>query len=197
MINLKNILTEADVFQDPNIDMDKVFMKGKDRNELTDEPTEEVEDLFQDLEKDIKRTDLEPKKVDEALGLTLAGVALSMPEIIKLIGKLVNLVKKIPGFKRLSGDKLIEIGDKYHHKITNAFAFILKKAGVKDPIKAEKFGNILHHVVIALLLIAGGISFKNLAAAGSIKGATLKAVLNAIKAKELRAFIVTTAAEIV
>jgi len=197
MIKLKNILTEADVFQDPNIDMDKVFMKGKDRNELTDEPTEEVEDLFQDLEKDIKRTDLEPKKVDEALGLTLAGVALSMPEIIKLIGKLVNLVKKIPGFKRLSGDKLIAIGDKYHHKITGAFEFIIKRVGVKDPTKAKKFANVLHHVVIATLLIAGGISFKNLAAAGSIKGATLKAVLNAIKAKELRAFIVSTAAEIV
>ena len=141
MINLKNILTEADVFQDPNIDMDKVFMKGKDRNELTDEPAEEVEDLFKDLEKDIKSTDLEPKKVDEALGLTLAGVALSLPEIIKLIGKLVNLVKKIPGFKRLSGDRLIAIGDKWHHKITGAFEFIIKKAGVKDSNKAKKYLN--------------------------------------------------------
>jgi len=196
MIKLKNILTEADVFQDPNVDMDKVFMKGKDRNELTDEPTEEVEDLFQDLEKDIKRTDLEPKKVDEALGLTLAGIALSMPEIIKLIGKLVNLVKKIPGFKRLSGDKLIELGDKYHKKIQGAFEFIIKKVGVKDPAKAKKFANILHHVVIAMLLIAGGISFKNLASAGSIKGATLKGALNAIKAKELRTFLIKSASAV-
>ena len=196
MIKLKHILTEADVFQDPNVDMDKVFMKGKDRNELTDEPAEEVEDLFKDLEKDIKSADLEPKKVDEALGLTLAGVALSLPEIIKLIGKLVNLVKKIPGFKRLSGDRLVEIGDKWHHKITRAFEFIIKKAGVKDSAKVKKWAGILHHVVIALLLVAGGISMTNLASTGSMKSATLKGALNAIKTKELRTFLIKTAAAV-
>ena len=138
MIKLKTILNEADV------DMGNVFMKGvgpggkPNPDQLTDEPEEAVEDLFQDFEKDIKHADLEPKKVDEALGLTLAGVALSMPEIIKLIGKLVNLMKKIPFLKKLSGDKLIEIGNKYHHKITGAFEFILKKAGVKDPAKSKK-----------------------------------------------------------
>ena len=97
MIKLKNILTEADVFNQSNTtepssgsDIDVAVMGALD-----------------DLEKDIKRTDLEPKKVNEALGLTLAGVALSLPEIIKLIGKLVNLLKKIPLLKNLSGDKLI------------------------------------------------------------------------------------------
>ena len=58
----------------------------------TDKPDNsnvDMDGLFTDLEKDIKAVDLEPKKVDEALGLTLAGVALSMPEIIKLVGKFV------------------------------------------------------------------------------------------------------------
>ena len=96
-------------------------------DQLTDEPEKEVGDALKDLEKDIKRTDLEPKKVDEALGLTLAGVALSMPAIISILGKFVNLLKKIPGLKSLSGDRLIAIGDKYHHKITSAFEFIMKK----------------------------------------------------------------------
>ena len=118
MIKLKHILKEAD------IDMGNVFMKGvgpggePNPDQLTDEPDKEVEDVLATFEKDIKRTDIEPKKVNEALGLTLAGVALSMPEIIKLIGKLINLLKKIPFLKKLSGDKLIAIGDKYHHKIT-------------------------------------------------------------------------------
>lgn len=197
MIKLKTILNEADV------DMGNVFMKGvgpggkPNPDQLTDEPEEAVEDLFQDFEKDIKHADLEPKKVDEALGLTLAGVALSMPEIIKLIGKLVNLMKKIPFLKKLSGDKLIEIGNKYHHKITGAFEFILKKAGVKDPAKSKKFANILHHVVIAMLLIAGSVSMSGLLTKGSIKSATLKGVINAIKAKEIRTFLITSADAIV
>ena len=197
MIKLKHIIKEAD------IDMGNVFMKGvgpggePNPDQLTDEPEKGMEDLFQDLEKDIKHTDLEPKKVDEALGLTLAGVALSMPEIIKLIGKLINLLKKIPFLNKLSGDKLIAIGDKYHHKITGAFEFIIKKAGVKDTNKVKKFASILHHVVIAMLLIAGGVSMSGLAATGSLKGATLKGALNAIKAKELRTFIITSADAIV
>ena len=194
MIKLKNII-EADVFAQP--DMDKVFMKGKDRNELTDEPENELGNVLDDFTKDIKISDIEPKKVNEALGLTLAGVALSLPEIIKLIGKLVNLLKKIPLLKNLSGDKLIAIGDKYHHKITGAFEFIIKKAGVKDTNKAKKFANILHHVVIAMLLVAGSVSMSGLVTTGSVKGATLKGALNAIKAKELRAFIITTADAIV
>jgi hypothetical protein len=196
MIKLKHIIKEAD------IDMGNVFMKGvgpggePNPDQLTDEPEKEVEDVIDDFTKDIKHTDLEPKKVDEALGLTLAGVALSMPEIVKLIGKLINLLKKIPFLKKLSGDKLIAIGDKYHHKITGAFEFIIKKAGVKDPTKAKKFAGILHHVIIAMLLIAGGLSQAGLAASGSMKGATLKGALNAIKAKELRSFLVTSATKI-
>ena len=197
MIKLKHILKEAD------IDMGNVFMKGvgpggePNPDQLTDEPEKEVADVFDTFEKDIKKSDIEPKKVNEALGLTLAGVALSLPEIIKLIGKLINLLKKIPFLKKLSGDKLIAIGDKYHHKITGAFEFILKKAGVKDPTKAKKFAGILHHVVIAMLLVAGSVSMSGLASTGSLKGATLKGALNAIKAKELRTFLITSADAII
>ena len=174
-------LNEADVF-------------GGESTTSTDMP--EVEDLFTDFEKDIKRTDIDAPE-SEAIGLTLAGVALSLPEIIKLIGKLVNLLKKIPGLKKLSGDKLIAIGNKYHHKITGAFEFIIKKAGVKDPAKSKKFANILHHIIIAMLLIAGGINMAELVTKGSIKGSVLKGALNAIKTKELSKFLITTADAIV
>ena len=174
-------LNEADVF-------------GGETSTSADIP--EIEDLFTDFEKDIKRTDIDAPE-SEGIGLTLAGVALSLPEIIKLIGKLVNLLKKVPFLKKLSGDKLIEIGNKYHSKITGAFEFILKKAGVKDPAKSKKFANILHHVVIAMLLVAGGISMSGLLTKGSIKGATLKGALNAIKAKEIRVFLISSADAIV
>jgi len=197
MIKLTNILIESD------IDLGKVFMKGvgpggePNPDQLTDEPEKDIEDAFKDLDKEIKRTDLEPKKVDEALGLTLAGVALSMPAIISILGRFVNLLKKIPGLKSLSGDKLIAIGDKYHHKIIAGISFILKKAGVKDTNKAKKFANILFHIIIAMLMIAGGLAAGKLLSKGNIAGATLKSALNAVKAGEVRAFIVSAADAIV
>jgi len=154
----------------------------------------ELDDAFAGLEKDIKRADLDAPET-EAIGLTLAGVALSLPEIVKLIGKFVNLLKRVPGLKKLSGDRLIAIGDKYHHKITDAFTFILKKAGVKDQAKAKKFANILQHVVIAMLLVAGGAAMATYANKGNVIGATLKGALNAVKGGEIRAFILKAAAE--
>jgi len=182
-MKLKHILTESDIFGS---------------NPKPGGDTESgIDNAFDELEQDINTVDLEPKKVDEALGLTLAGVALSMPEIIKLIGKFVNLLKKIPGLKSLSGDRLIALGDKYHHKITGVFEKVLRVAGVKDSAKAKKFANVLHHVIIATLLIAGAVSLSGLVAKGSVKGSLLKGALNAIKTKELRAFIITSAEAIV
>ena len=216
---IKNLI-EADVFSDPNVDMDKVSTKGGAKKGTTD-PGQTLDalekDVFKDIEKDIKRTDLEPTET-EAVGtiLTLAGVALSLPEIIKLIGKFANLVQKVlkmspspakvrpepkPGLAyaatgpggRHWGESLIELGNKWHGKITKAFVWIMKRAGVKDAAKAKKFANIIHHVIVAMLLIAGGLGTGKLIAKGNISGATLKAALNAIKTKELRAFLITSA----
>ena len=187
MIKLTDILlTEADVFGPA-----PTF--GGPNNA----PETAVEDALDDIGDEFKSIDLEPKSVDEALGLTLAGVALSMPEIIKLIGKFVNLLSKIPGLKSLSGERLIAIGDKMHHKLLGGIEYALKKAGVQDAAKAKKFAGILLHVVIAMLLVAGGISLGELVSKGSIKGATLKGALNAIKAKELRSFIISAAGKVV
>lgn len=156
---------------------------------------DKLEDVFDDFERDIKKTDLEDN-VNEGIGLTLAGIALSLPEILKLIGKFINLIKKIPGFKKLSGDTLIKIGDKYHHKIMGAFEFIIKKAGVKDSKKAEKFAHILFHVLIAMLLFSGGKAMVDLTLTGSYKAATLKGALNAVKTKEIGEFLHTLSEKI-
>ena len=197
---LKKKVVEAD------IDLSKVFMKGvgpggePNPDQITDEPEKvekEVEDALKDLEKDFKKADLEPKNVDEALGLTLAGVALSLPSIISLIGKFVNLLKKIPGLKSLSGDRMIALGDKWHHKLIAGITYAIQALGVKDKTKAKKFGNIIFHVVIAILLLAGGAAAYNYATKGNIAGATLKGALNAVKTGEIKTFIVKSAETII
>jgi len=194
MIKLKDLIQEAPVFGKP--DMDKVFMKGvgpggePNPDQLTDEPEKEIEDAFKDLDKEIKRADLEPKEVKEALGLTIAGVALSMPAIIKLIGKFANLLKRIPGLKKLSGDKIIALGDKWHHKLTNVIKMSIKKVGVKDDKQAFKAADIIFHVVIATLLIFGGIATTGFIASGALKAGLLKGAMTALKTGEVSSFVV-------
>lgn len=155
----------------------------------------DIEDALSDFTADVKNADLEADENEAVGALTLAGIALSLPEIVRLLGKMVNVLKKIPGFKKLSGDKLIELGEKYHHKITGAFAYAMKKAGVPDA-PAKKYAFLLHHVVVALLLVAGGMTAARYATTGSLKGATLKSALNAVKANEIRAFLITMASKL-
>jgi len=148
----------------------------------------EIEDVFDDLEKDIQKLDLDAPE-SEAIGLTLAGVALSFGEISRLLGKFVNLISKIPGFKSLSGDRLVAFGEKFHHKIIGAFEKVIKLAGVKDATKAHKAAEILHMVVVALLLYKGVGSAAQKFAKGKFAGATFKGILNAVKSNELGVFL--------
>jgi hypothetical protein len=185
VVKLKDILlTEADVFGNTSSSDDTSKVEDK------------IEDAFKDLGKEFKSADLEPKNVDEAIGMTLAGVALSAPEILKLLGKFVNVIKRIPGFKKLSGDRLIELGDKYHHIIMGGIESALKRMGVKDTAKAKKWANIAFHVVIALMLVAGGLAAFKYYSKGAINATALKSALNAVKANEIKKYIVTAAAAI-
>ena len=148
----------------------------------------ELEDAFDDLEKDIQKLDLDAPE-SEAIGLTLAGVALSFGEISRLLGKFVNLISKIPGFKSLSGDRLIAFGEKFHHKIIGAFEKVIKLAGVQDATKAKKAAEILHMVVVGLLLFKGVGGMAAKFGKGQFAGATFKGILNAIKSNELGLFL--------
>ena len=148
----------------------------------------ELEDAFDDLEKDIKQLDLDAPE-SEAIGFTLAGIALSFGEITSLLGKFVNLISKIPGFQRLSGDRLIAFGDKFHHKIVGAFEKVFKLAGIKDAKKAHEYAEYLHMAVVALLLYKGVGGMAQKFSKGNYAGATFKGMLNAVKTGELSSFL--------
>ncbi len=171
---LNEVLNEADVFGSTSSN--------------TDTSTEVLDDMLDDFEKDIKRVDLDAPESEGVL-LTLGGIALSFGEIQKLLGKFVNLVSKIPGFKKLSGDRLIQWGENNHHRIMKAFEYPLKLAGVKDNTKRKKAAAILHTVVVAILLTAGVGQMADKFAKGSTGMATLKGALNAVKTKEIGSFL--------
>tara|TARA_R110001592_G_scaffold191311_7_gene437483 strand:+ start:1487 stop:1996 length:510 start_codon:yes stop_codon:yes gene_type:complete len=155
----------------------------------------ELEDAFDDFEKEIKKADLDAPE-SEAIGLTIAGVALSFGEIQKLLGKFVNLISKIPGFKKLSGDRLIGWGNKNHHRVVGAFEKIIKLAGVKDAKKAHKAAEVLHMVVVALLLYKGVGGMASKFGKGKLMGAAFKGALNAVKSNEIGVFLKDTFASL-
>ena len=151
----------------------------------------EVEDEISDLAKDLKSVDLEGDDLqNEALGaLTLAGVALSLGMIVKLVGKFINLLGKIPGLKFLSGEKLVAIGEKYHHLIVGAIEKAIMKAGVKDKKKAHKVAELIHTLIVAALLLQGGSTALQYLAKGKLKMVGIKTALNAIKSGEIAEYI--------
>ena len=151
----------------------------------------EVEDEIDDLAKDLKSVDLESDDLQtEALGaLTLAGVALSLGMIVKLVGKFINLLGKIPGLKFLSGERLVAIGEKYHHIIVGAIEKAIMKAGVKDKKKAHKVAELIHTLIVAALLLQGGSSALQYLAKGKLKMVGIKTALNAIKSGEIAEYI--------
>jgi hypothetical protein len=151
----------------------------------------EVEDKIEDLAQDFKSVDLEGDDLQtEALGtLTLAGVALSLGMIVKLVGKFINLLGKIPGLKFLSGEKLVAIGEKYHHIIVGAIEKAIIKAGVKDKKKAHKVAELIHTLIVAALLLQGGSSALQYLAKGKLKMVGIKTALNAIKSGEIAEYI--------
>ena len=151
----------------------------------------EVEDEIGDLAKDLKSVDLESDDLQtEALGaLTLAGVALSLGMIVKLVGKFINLLGKIPGLKFLSGERLVAIGEKYHHIIVGAIEKAIMKAGVKDKKKAHKVAELIHTLIVAALLLQGGSSALQYLAKGKLKMVGIKTALNAVKSGEIAEYI--------
>jgi hypothetical protein len=151
----------------------------------------EVEDEISDLAQDFKSIDLDADDLqNEALGaLTLAGVALSLGMIVKLVGKFINLLGKIPGLKFLSGEKLVAIGEKYHHMIVGAIEKTIMKAGVKDKKKAHKVAELIHTLIVAALLLQGGSSALQYLAKGKLKMVGIKTALNAIKSGEIAEYI--------
>lgn len=127
--------------------------------------------------------------LNEEIGLLfITSIALAIPAIVELIGKVVKSVSLLLGGTGKAGDKLIHAGHKWHHKIT---AIILKGLtlipGFKQlpADKQEKIANIVHTVIVASLAVASGAAAIKAASQGANALAGIEAALTAVKAGEV------------
>ena len=88
----------------------------------------EIIKIFEELSNNISNI----RKTNESVALTIAGTALALPEITKLIGIGVKKLSQLMGFSGKSGEKIIKFAEKIHHKIIAVIQLGVKKLGVKD-----------------------------------------------------------------
>ena len=135
----------------------------------------------------IVSNDNELNEAGIALGV---GIVLSGPEIAKIIGKITKVVGKFLGGNGATGEKIINWAEHKHHQLLNIIVRALKMIpGVSKSNKVDKLAKAVLNLVIAGLLVHGGISMAGKIASGNLSGAALKGAMNAVKAGELVTYI--------
>lgn len=138
---------------------------------------------------------------EEITVLFIASVALALPAIMELVGKIVKTISLFLGGSGKAGEKLIHAGHKWHGKIV---ALILKGLtfipGFKSlpADKQQKVANIIHTVIVASLAVASGAGAIKAMQQGSTAMAGIEGALTAVKAGEIGVgkFITTTIAKL-
>jgi Flp pilus assembly pilin Flp len=80
------------------------------------------------------------------------------------------------------------IADELHHLYVKPLELIVRRF-VKDETKAKKISNFLFHVIIAIMLLASGITAVKALQSKEISLATLETALTAVKGGELKSYI--------
>lgn len=127
--------------------------------------------------------------VNEAAGVILvAGIALAIPEIVKIIGKVTKVAGKFLGGTGATGDAIIAKAEKMHHLLLKPIEWALTKLGLpKD--KAHKAAGIILTTAVAGLMVASGIGAYKAATSGSTALAGLEGALTAVKGGEVAQFV--------
>ena len=172
--DLNHFLYNNILLEDENKELDK---------EIVDVFKDAVEDFADDLE-DIKAD------VKEGVILTVAGISLALPEILKIIGKAAKKFSFFKTRKGYTGEKAIKLADGMHHTLTN----IIKRAlvlglGAKEGPTLDKFINGIYHVLVASLMLTSGVGSLKAFKAKKIAFATLEAALTAVKSNEVGRFL--------
>tara|TARA_R110001599_G_scaffold145046_1_gene327214 strand:+ start:566 stop:1753 length:1188 start_codon:yes stop_codon:yes gene_type:complete len=150
-----------------------------------------LDDVFDDLESDIKaqKDELSPQQ-NEAVGFAIAGAVVSLPALLKLIGKAIAKIQsKIKG-EEVDTNTIIEVAEKLHGMLIGGVEKVLIHVfRMKDKKAAHRLAVIIFHAIVAGLLIASGAAgFKALQKSNWTAG-FLEGLLTAIKSGEMSAFL--------
>jgi len=141
---------------------------------------------FAGIERDIENN---KEKLTESAGLAIAGTALAIPELMKIIASVAKATSKFFGGSGKTADKVAAVADKLHHFLLGLIEKALKVLGMKDTDVIHKTANIIFHVIVASLMIASGYAAVKAFKASNISAATLEGSLAAVKNGEVQRFI--------
>jgi len=141
---------------------------------------------FAGIERDIENN---KEKLTESAGLAIAGTALAIPELMKIIASVAKATSKFFGGSGKTADKVAAVADKLHHFLVGLIEKALKVLGMKDTDVIHKTANIIFHVIVASLMIASGYAAVKAFKASNISAATLEGSLAAVKNGEVQRFI--------
>lgn len=178
------------------------------RIKIKEEPqlSSKTEDALDDLKGQMSalidgiEDELEDASKEQKEGvLTYAGVALALPAILGLVarfGKAVTgIVNRTIGKKpEGQGDaekyfqQMGRIADELHGLYKKPLELVVKRF-VKDDIKAKKVSNFLFHTIIAIMLLAAGITAVKAIQSKELSLATLETALAAVKGGEVKNYI--------
>jgi len=174
----------------------RIRIKEADQNDqLLSQLKGEMSDLIGDME-----DTLQDKTEEQNEGLlTVAGLVVAMPAILGLVAKFGKvaggIINKVIGKKPTKKEeeenwfnKLGKIADDLHHLYQTPLENIVKKF-IKDPVKAKKVAHFLFHVIVAIMLIASGVTAVKALKSKEITLATLETALATIKGGEIKSYI--------
>ena len=125
---------------------------------------------------------------EEITILFVASLALAIPAIMQLVGKIVKTISLFLGGSGKAGEKLEHAGHKWHDKI---IGLIIKGLsffpGFKElpADKQKKIANIIHTVIVAALAVNSGLEAVKAMQQGSAVMAGIEGALTAVKAGEV------------
>jgi len=143
---------------------------------------------------------LEDSSKDQKEGvITTASIALALPAILGLVarfGKTVtNIVNRTLGKKPTEQGEVEKyfqqmgrIADELHHLYMKPLELIVKRF-VKDEAKAKKISSFIFHVIVAIMLLASGVTAIKAIQSKELSLATLETALTAVKGGEVKQYI--------
>jgi hypothetical protein len=131
--------------------------------------------------------------------ITTASLVVALPAILGIIARLGRNASKL--VRQYFGDKpedpsaaekyfqdMGKLADQLHHLYVRPIEAIVHKF-VKDPKKAHNISNAIFHVIVAIFLIASGVTAVKALQAKNISLASLEGALTAVKGGEVKEYL--------